>query len=280
MMKYDTIVPIGKSTIQHGFFNDRIYLMKIHPDDVVLIDQYLTDLQGLYQYAKIIMKVPLSLEKIYKTPDTIEEARIPGFYQGVEDALFLSRFLDPTRAEDDAHDKIQEIIQISLGKISVSKKGIHPVTWVMRKATMNDVTHICSLYRSVFETYPFPIQEPDYLKKIIQDGIEFFVGEISDRIVAAGSCEIDPYASAVEMSDLAVDEAYKGLGLSKKLLSYMEKQMKMKNVKTAYTICRAEPLPVNRLFAGAQYQYSGTLINNTQICGTYESMNIWYKTLH
>ncbi|WP_440950814.1 putative beta-lysine N-acetyltransferase [Methanosphaerula subterraneus] len=275
----DIVITLGKSLIQHGFFNDRIYLMKIHPDDAGIISQRITDLLTNYNYAKIVMKIPESLENLFKSAGTVQEARIPGFYQGNEDTLFLSQFIDTARAQDDAYDQIQKNIQISREKTSSPSLIIEPLEWTIRKATIDDISQICALYQRTFETYPFPIQEPDYLKKIMNGGVQFFVGETSDGIIAAGSCEIDRYASAVEMSDLAIDAAYKGLGLSKQLLSYQEQQMKEEGIKTTYTICRGEPLPVNRLFARAQYQYGGTLINNTNICGKIESMNVWYKTL-
>jgi putative beta-lysine N-acetyltransferase len=275
----DIVISLGKSLIQHGFFNDRIYLMKIHPDDADIISQYITDLLTNYNYAKIVMKIPKSLEDAFKSVDTVQEARIPGFYQGDEDALFLSRFIETARARDDAYNKIKKNIQISREKTSPPSRIVEPLEWTIRKATIDDISQICALYQRTFETYPFPIQEWDYLNKIMNDGVHLFVGETSDVIIAAGSCEVDRYASAVEMSDLAIDAAYKGWGLSKQLLSYMEQQMKEEGIKTTYTICRGEPLPVNRLFARAQYQYGGTLINNTNICGKIESMNVWYKTL-
>ena len=109
----DIVISLGKSLIQHGFFNDRIYLMKIHPDDAGIISQYITDLLTNYNYAKIVMKIPESLEDLFKSTVIVQEARIPGFYQGDEDALFLSRFIDTARALDDAYDQIQKNIQIS-----------------------------------------------------------------------------------------------------------------------------------------------------------------------
>jgi hypothetical protein len=36
---------------------------------------------------------------------------------------------------------------------------------------------------------------------------------------------------------------------------------------------------MNITFARAGYRYAGTLVNNTQICGQLESMNVWYKPL-
>jgi len=150
----------------------------------------------------------------------------------------------------------------------------------VRPATPCDIHLMATLYHHNFSTYPFPIHEPNYLLKGMNNGSSFFVGELSGEIVALGSCEVDSYASSVEMSDLVVDPRNRGYGFSKAILNYMEKQMKKNRVKTSYTICRAESAPVNLLFAGAGYTYGGTLVQNTNICGKIESMNIWYKPLY
>jgi beta-lysine N6-acetyltransferase len=36
---------------------------------------------------------------------------------------------------------------------------------------------------------------------------------------------------------------------------------------------------MNKTFAALGYRYGGTLVNNTQICGDLESMNVWHKPL-
>ena len=55
--------------------------------------------------------------------------------------------------------------------------------------------------------------------------------------------------------------------------------MRQKNMRTAYTIARAISPGMNITFAKAGYKFSGTLINNTNISGGIESMNVWYKSL-
>jgi hypothetical protein len=59
----------------------------------------------------------------------------------------------------------------------------------------------------------------------------------------------------------------------------MENEMKKKEMKTLYTIARLESIPMNKTFMRADYSYAGTLINNTNISGGIESMNVWYKYL-
>lgn len=44
-------------------------------------------------------------------------------------------------------------------------------------------------------------------------------------------------------------------------------EMRAAEMKTAFTIARAG------------YAWGGTLVNNTNICGGFESMNVWYRAL-
>ena len=55
--------------------------------------------------------------------------------------------------------------------------------------------------------------------------------------------------------------------------------LKHKQYITSYTIARSLSYGMNITFAKMGYIYGGTLINNTNICGSLESMNIWYKHL-
>lgn len=50
--------------------------------------------------------------------------------------------------------------------------------------------------------------------------------------------------------------------------------MRAAGMKTAFTVARALSCPINAVFAPA-----GTPTNNTNICGGFESMNVWYRSL-
>jgi hypothetical protein len=50
-------------------------------------------------------------------------------------------------------------------------------------------------------------------------------------------------------------------------------------MQTLFSIARALSPAINITFGDAGYTFGGTLINNTNISGRIESMNIWYKQL-
>jgi putative beta-lysine N-acetyltransferase len=98
-------------------------------------------------------------------------------------------------------------------------------------------------------------------------------------IVAASSAEIDVDLRNVEMTDFATHPDHRGKHLSAYLLMKMEEEMRKEGIKIAYSIARSLSFPVNKLFARAGYAHGGTLVKNTNICGSFESMNVWHKPL-
>ena len=146
-------------------------------------------------------------------------------------------------------------------------------------AHAGDAEDIAALFRSVFKTYPFPISDPDYIRETMQGKIRYFVIRNSHLLAAVASCEIDAENLNVEVTDFATDPLFRGMGLPELLLHAMETEMKKEGILLAYTIARAVSRPINSMFASAGYRYGGLLPNNTNICGSMESMNVWYRRL-
>jgi putative beta-lysine N-acetyltransferase len=90
---------------------------------------------------------------------------------------------------------------------------------------------------------------------------------------------MDIQSGNTEMTDFATLPEYRGKGLSAFLLRLMESEVKKRQIKTTYTIARAPSFGMNITFSKMGYSYSGTLINNTNIFGHFENMNVWYKLL-
>ena len=70
-----------------------------------------------------------------------------------------------------------------------------------------------------------------------------------------------------------------GQGFATILLEAMEDEMQYRDMATAYTIARAPSFGMNITFARMGYGFAGRLINNTNIGGQFEDMNVWYKHL-
>ncbi len=142
-----------------------------------------------------------------------------------------------------------------------------------------DTEDLARLYGRVFSTYPFPINNAAYLCRAMEKNLRCFCVRSNGRLVAAASAEVDNESGNVEMADFATLQGYQGRGISAYMLHKMEENMRQEGMKLAYTVARATSHPINRIFSRAGYSYGGRLINNTNICGAIESMNVWYKSL-
>ncbi len=136
-----------------------------------------------------------------------------------------------------------------------------------------------SLFRKTFTTYPFPIHDPGYLEKTMAEHVLYFGAFSPEGLLGVSSAEMDRDYGNAEMTDFAVSPDARGRGLSKRLLRTMEESMRQAGLNTLYTIARLKSTAMNKTFLGAGYSYAGTLVNNTQISGAIESMNVYYKFL-
>lgn len=150
---------------------------------------------------------------------------------------------------------------------------------LLREARPEDAEALAACYDTVFESYPFPIQEPAHLVEEMNGGTRFFTAWDGEHLVAASSMEPGGAQGTVEMTDFATLPEYRGRKLATRLLALMDRLGRRSGERVAYTIARARSYGMNITFARRGYRYGGTLTNNTQISGTIESMNVWYKLL-
>ena len=155
-----------------------------------------------------------------------------------------------------------------------------PPGYRIEVAQPKHIPELVGLYRRVFETYPNPLTHPDYLLQTMERNVVYRVilDETGD-IVSAASAEIDNKHGNAEMTDCATMITQRGRGLMFHILSKLEDDLRERNVFTAYTLARAKSIGMNRVFYRLGYEYSGRLVNNCDIYGEYEDMNIWVRRL-
>ena len=278
---HDKIEIIGKGTlIQHGSHNNRIYLMKLDERDAQIILEKLSELDHKNEYTKIFCKIHKWIAPIFLSDEYILEASIPGFYNNIQDVFFVSKFIDSARLRK--VDKVQfEKLSLLLEGESKNHKKLTKLKsdYKIRRLDNSNVEQITEIYREVFISYPFPIHDPGYILQTMNENVQYYGAEKDGRLAAIASSEIDLKGLNAEMTDFATSKEYLGNNLSALLLEKMEKEMKKQGIKTLYTIARLNSIPMNKTFLKFDYNYSGTLINNTNIAGNIESMNVYYKHL-
>jgi beta-lysine N6-acetyltransferase len=278
--KADVVEKIGNSSIQHGPSSSRVYLMKLDLRDMPAIIDEIDKLAHKRKYAKSFVKVPLSAAEEFKSCDYEQEAAVPGFFQGKVEGVFLSKYFKKERKNNPHKAEIERIVDLSRQRAgSCCRETAEPGTYTYSLATVDDAPEMSFLYRKVFPSYPFPIDDPDYLVKTMRSHIRYYAARKAGEIVALSSAEMDKASGNVEMTDFATLPEYRRQGLAGRLLFEMEADMRRRGIVLAYTIARALSAGMNITFAKSGYAFAGTLINNTNISGNIESMNVWWKSL-
>lgn len=274
----DKIEVFGKGTkIQHGKLNNRVYLIKIQKEDYPEVLDFISKIAEEHSYSKLFFKVPGWIVPALLKERFIIEAQIPAFYNKKADVFFMSKFLTQERLLNKEDDML----------ISLSKQLYEPDTSEMEievpdefnlvAPDSKDAEKVADLYKQVFDSYPFPIFDPKYIKHTMENDVKYFGIETGGKLVALSSCEIDRKGQNAEMTDFATLPEFRGRKLSVLLLKQMEKIMKEDGISTLYTIARLNSPAMNKTFIRLNYKYSGTLINNTNISGKIESMSVYYK---
>jgi putative beta-lysine N-acetyltransferase len=270
----DKIETIDGSLIQHGPHNDRIYLMHLHVKGHASLIATLDRLAVEHGYGKIFARIPNTVWHRFRAAGYVQEAIVPGLFNGETDGLFIAKFFSqdrqqPTRQTGGDSGKN---ITADTAQTATSLPAI-------AACTPADAVAMAKIYGRTFETYAFPIHRPEYIRQMMAKDTIYLCARINKEIAALAAAEIDPVNQACEMTDFVTRRQYRRMGLANRLLNLLCEEALNQGVKTAYTIARADSIGMNRAFEKAGYHYAGKLVNNTQIGGRIRSMNVWYKRL-
>lgn len=280
----DQIITIGHSSVQHGPYSDRVYLMHLDPADCPGIMAEIKRLAETNGYSKIFAKVPESLVGQFHQSGYATEALVPGFFPvsggaGRENGHFLALYLADWRSQEENAGRILDVLRASAVKGRAQFPAKLCEERPVERMESADAVEMAAFYDGIFASYPFPINDPDYIRETMETHVVYYGLRRKTRIVALSSCEIDAEFGLVEMTDFAADPRVRGKGVAFQLLEHMEREMRGQGCHMAYTIARAGSFGMNITFARHGYQYAGTLLRNTFIAGALESMNVWWKPL-
>jgi putative beta-lysine N-acetyltransferase len=273
----DRIQRLGRSVVQHGKHNDRVYLMKAHPADMPGLVEAIDRLTQENGYSKVFAKIPASLLDPFRQAGYRVEAIVPGLFRGDEGGVFLGKYISPGRAVE----REPETVEAVLRTCDSSHRPLPPLPPEVRLHPLDGryAEALADLYGLVFASYPFPIHDPEHLRASMVQNVVYYGALEGTHLVAASAAEMDPAARNAEMSDFATHPDARGQGFAGNLLQRMESDMRKVGIRTLYTIARALSTGMNVTFARCGYMHAGTLTSNTQIAGHFESMNVWYRRL-
>jgi putative beta-lysine N-acetyltransferase len=267
------------SVVQHGPHNDRVYLMRLRAGGTPGLVAALDALAERKRYGKIFAKIPATAWPAFRSAGYVKEAVVPGFFAGKTDGYFVSRYLSENR-NGSLHNAVPSKQGASARKKTTDRPCRHGAdTAAVFQCRPSDAVEMSGIYRRVFASYPFPIHDPAYLRRMMTEGGLYFGFRIDSGIAALAAAEIDAKNRNAEMTDFATLPEWRGQGFAGRLLDHMERKVRRLGVETAYTIARATSAGMNAVFSGRGYRYAGLLKNNSQICGRIQSMTVWYRRL-
>lgn len=285
-MRPDTVTKIGNSVVQHGPLNGRAYLMRLDPVDSPHIVSRLERLAEDNGYTKIFAKVPEEAVQDFARAGYRTEAVVPGFFGGNETGVFMGRYFADWRKVSPNANHLRDVLRTAKAKaLPRTDSGVSsparplPADYSIQALAPQHAEDMATLYAQVFDSYPFPIHNPEYLRETMRSDVQYFAAFCNGTPAALCSAEVDREHGAAEMTDFATLPEHRGQGLAAHLLARAELEMSEQGLATLYTIARAESFGMNITFAKAGYGFAGTLPNNTNIAGGLESMNVWHKSL-
>jgi putative beta-lysine N-acetyltransferase len=274
----DVVEPLGDALVQHGPASDRVYVMKLRGADAAEVLRDAEELAARRGYGKVIAKCPAPVASELAGRGFHVEADVPRLFGPATDGSFVGKFLDAGRAEDPRMGEIERVLRAAQAR---ERDPLPPAVRLppVVEATPAHADDIAACYAEVFESYPFPIHDPRHVRAAMDEGTRFFTITEGSTVVAASSMEDGGAPGAVEMTDFATLPDHRGQGLARRLLARMDRRAAEAGVRVAFTVARALSFGMNITFRRCGYHFGGTLINNTQIAGSLESMNVWYRHL-
>lgn len=264
--------------------NKRVRLLQYKGPGVFKVAEKLEDIASDFEFAtKVFAKIKRRDLEIFQSRGFVKEAVIKGYFNG-NDAVVVANYLDEARKETPLQIREKEKeIEESLKSFVTYKHDFRALPKDYRisiPSTREEFEQLAALYRRVFETYPFPILNADYLEETAATHVIYAVIYNENGImVSAASAETDPEHMNSEMTDFATLPSHRGKGLASILLNFLEKEVRKKGITNVYTIARSKSLGMNMVFKKAGYERTGKLINNCCICGSFENMTVWCKKL-
>lgn len=276
MQEYEVIKQSKLSaSIYRDGVNKRIRVDDISGNLPSLLSYLDTEVQSAH-FEKLIIKAREHQVRTLLEKGFVLEAVISHYFNG-DSAHFMSKFMKEERRTSHYwcdEDEILSSVQKLRGFPSI--KEVEPA---IQLAGIGLAEELARLYKEVFQLYPVPLHDPDYIKDAMNNGTIFVCIREDGKVISAASAEINDQYKNAELTDCATLPQYRKGGYMKNLIAKLEEELMSRQIFCAYTIARALSYGMNAVFHQRGYQYRGRLANNCYIYDKMEDMNIWEKNL-
>jgi beta-lysine N6-acetyltransferase len=200
-------------------------------------------------------------------------------YFNGDDAFCMAFYTDLSRRTSDYWIEEDQILERVLGLAPKPDHAPLPEYCTQRPASADDADRLAALYGQTFQTYPTPMNDPAYIRKVMGEGTIFYIVEQSGYLISAASAEINSVYRNAEITDCATLPAHRSKGLMRLLIQALEEDLQRQNIHSAYSLSRALSFGMNASLVQLGYRYYGRLTKNCDIYDKFEDMNLWVKIL-
>jgi beta-lysine N6-acetyltransferase len=204
------------------------------------------------------------------------EATVEKYYSGSDGYFFAKYFTNKRRNSDRWEEEDQLLAAVQKNRSQQDHKVI-PNEYILRKAELTDAETLADLYNTVFDIYPVPMNDPDYVKSCMKKDTAFFIYTYNGEIVSSASAEINTKYHNAEITDCATLPEHRQFGLMKQLIVSLEQHLRSLHIYCFYSIARSLSYGMNAALSSLGYRYGGRLANNCYIFDKLEDMNLWSK---
>jgi putative beta-lysine N-acetyltransferase len=259
--------------------NQRVRVLDYEGPDLQALGHALVALAEEHRLSKVFIKAHEPDADGLEAAGFTREGTISGYFNGA-DCVVESRFLAEERATSSATDAERSAVeQLAVSPVPDRRYEIPP-DYSSAVAAPEDAQELARLYERVFESYPFPIFDPDYLRGVMATHVVFrLVRDERRQLVAAASAETAPALSNAEMTDFATLPSERGKHLACYLLQELERDLPARGIVNLYTLARSSIVGMNRVFHHLGYRFTGRLVKNCHIGGKFEDMLCWCKRI-
>jgi putative beta-lysine N-acetyltransferase len=240
--------------------------------------KHIKNLAAETELDKIIAYVPSAYQELLLEEGFILEGIVKNFFAGI-DAFCFSFFVSQQR-------KISDNIYHGISPAGadwdhwIQSNTQSKLSYITRNASEKDIPGMISLFKSVFDTYPSPVFDTAYLQTNIKTKkVTYNLAVYNNNIIGIASADKDKFNLNAEITDCVTDSKFRGQGILNNLIIQLEKALYKEGFICLYTLCRANQAAVNKAFFRQGYSFSGRLIKNCNICGSFEDMNILVKVI-
>jgi beta-lysine N6-acetyltransferase len=259
------------------YYNERIRIDD-YRGSVSVLGKWLEEIVTQNRFYKIIIKSRHDDFSQWLELGFIYEGEFTGYFNGAA-AVSMCKYFKNERRDSSFWTEEDNILKGVLGLSQLSVSNPMPKEYMLRMADEQDAKELADLYGQVFEVYPTPMDDPQYVLKMIKSGTLFCVVTYQNKLVSAASADVNADYHNAELTDCATLIEHRKFGLMKHLIDQLEKELFKRKIYCSYSIARALSFGMNAVFHQKGYVYKGRLANNCKIFDKFEDMNIWVKDL-